>query len=361
MIPYYFSLILLSAASFCEGFENQSFLEMEAPCLAFEDVSFNQEELIFPVLSDEFSETVFWQISADPNFETIYAENIEDNSNKIILDESLRGSLDLNKNYYFRIKTAESSFSHPCRFTIKEPLFKESFLANSYISNNTWKDVAPFLLPANHPARPILDQIFSKSRVTANLKAMKAAGFSTKGPSQWSHTVFGKHPKLRGFVVKMVGDDKHLSEVEKFIKRIEGAKTAQEIIDRHGFNHLMKVPKKWLYALPQEPSPPPGSFRKNFILVAEDMEILKSKKNYPMWKSDAVTHELLNAVYILITEGGFNDSVQAFNIPFSEDGRLAIIDTELHHKWPIHYPTLSKFLNKEMQAYWQKLIENGVQ
>lgn len=360
-----FFLLLLFLLPTTQALPENSSCLLELP---YEEVVFENEQPIFPTIIEDSPEKILWQISKDPFFESPIREEEEIFTSKVVIEDCIQ-TLETNEDYYFRIKPFDKEvWSKTCRFQIhfsddfSETLFTKkatSFYGNSYISNEIWKNVFSYLLPAENPARPILDQIFSKSRVTENVKAMKAAGFDTKGPGHWSKTVFARHKKLKSYVVKMIGDDQNISEIEKFTNRIEGANTAREIIDRYGFHHLMKVPRKWLYALPQEPAPIQGSFRKNFILVEDDMKIYPSKKNFAMWKSDSVTKELLDAVYILITEGGFNDSVQVFNIPFSEDGRIAIIDTELHHKWPVHYNTLSKFLDREMREYWQMLIDRG--
>ena len=165
--------------------------------------------------------------------------------------------------------------------------------------------------------------------------------------------------KLRPYAVKLLLDEEPTYELDKLISRIIGANTAREVIEKYGYQHIFKVPRKWIYALPLNPAPLSGTFRKNFILVEDEIDILQRKENYPKWKSDAVTHEILDAVFILLTEAGLYDSVYAFNMPFCEDGRIAVIDTELHHGWPIHYERFSAYLSHEMKSYWRRFAEQA--
>jgi hypothetical protein len=42
-----------------------------------------------------------------------------------------------------------------------------------------------------------------------------------------------------------------------WIKQVRRARLVQESIRAHNYQHLLKVPEKWIYLLPDEPSPPP--------------------------------------------------------------------------------------------------------
>lgn len=232
-------------------------------------------------------------------------------------------------------------------------------LANPLIPLDEWQESLPYLLPFDHPAKNVLDKMFSKKRLTANVKTLKDEGFVTKGPGRESQIVFAKHKKLAPYIIKLITDEYAINEVHRFIKRIKGAVTARRIIQAYGFQHMMKVPQKWLYPLPPEPLAAPGSFSKQFILVSEDMDIYSREENNELWKSALVDRELVKAVYTLLQAGGFYDSVQVFNIPFSKDGKIAIIDTECHHGWPISFSQLKRSLKHEMRDYLQVLIDQN--
>jgi hypothetical protein len=46
-------------------------------------------------------------------------------------------------------------------------------------------------------------------------------------------------------------------------------------------------------------------------------------------------------------------------MPFCRDGRIAIIDTEYHHKWPVPFYKLTKYFPKDLQSYWNKITYKG--
>lgn len=224
-------------------------------------------------------------------------------------------------------------------------------------SQAEWLQIAPHLLPNTHPAKGKLDQLFKKQRYISSLETLKKGGFDVRGPGS-GKTLVAKHKKVPYVLLKIFPDDEPINELKQFMKRINGAQVARDIIGKYQFEWLFKVPRKWIYILPQEPLAT-GPYPKNLILVVEDMEILQKADNYPKWKSGAMTKKKLDAIYILLTEGGFNDLPLAFNIPFCKDGLIAIVDTEDYHKWPIPYDRLYKYLSDKMADYWRELITNG--
>ncbi|MGK5594045.1 MAG: hypothetical protein ACSNEK_01635 [Parachlamydiaceae bacterium] len=241
-------------------------------------------------------------------------------------------------------------------------LIKKAFTdytTHPYISERTWQKVKPFLIPENHPLIQPLNHIFHKKRVTQNAVTLQRAGFKTLGggPTSHSQTIFCRHKDLKDYVLKIVPDDYPIDEVEKLRGRIIGAKAVKEAIDKYQFDDLVKVPQKWLYVLPPIPAPALNSYRKNFILIADDMHIHGRETNYAMWKSLLMTPELLKAIYTIITEIGLDDCVYAFNLPFCKDGKIAFLDTEDHHKWPVHYQSLNKYLGSEARTTWLKLTQ----
>ena len=148
----------------------------------------------------------------------------------------------------------------------------------------------------------------------------------------------------------------NVDEWDFWIKRITGADLARAVIKKHDLRGLFKAPKKWIYPLPPEPSPPegPNYFRKNFVLVVENMKPLARKKNHKKYRAILYRH-YLDAIYTILTETGLSDSANADNAPWCKDGRIAFLDTERHSTWPIKYHSLLEFLSPKMRAYWAKL------
>lgn len=234
------------------------------------------------------------------------------------------------------------------------------YVKPAHVDTETWNKLSPYFLPFDHPVRPELDKLFSK-RVSETRKTMREAGFRKPVPRPFSKTVVSKHPRLKGVIVKLFTDERDYDEVDELMRRIIGAQAAQDSIDRHGYQSMFVVPKKWIYPLPENPAPPPAphAFRKNFILVAEDMEIFGEKNNFLWWRSNAVTKKMLDALYVINQECGFDDSFFPPNIPFTKYYKIAFIDTAICNKWPLRFYKLEKYLSKPMKKHWKTLIDQN--
>lgn len=228
------------------------------------------------------------------------------------------------------------------------------------LTDSEWLTIAPYLLPDTHPIKPDIDRIFSVERPIRSLETLKKAGFHVITEGHWSDTIIATHKEAKGFYFKLFTEDQaHIHEISRLVARIKGALLAQELIDKHQWQHLFKVPRKWLYLLPDDPTPISGQPPKRVILIAEDMRLLSRDASYSKWKDPSLSHTLMKAVFTLLTEGGFSDSAYAFNLPFAKDGRIAIIDNDKHNKRPVPCSKLLKYLDSKNKRYWQKLIDNA--
>lgn len=245
-------------------------------------------------------------------------------------------------------------------FVILLILFSSQDLCSDYpeLSYEQWQNIAPYLLPDTHPVKENLDRIFEYSNALGTRNTLIEAGF-TLHEGGFSKTTIARHKDLNGVFIKLYLDDQpEINELYKLMKRIKGAERAKISIVQHHWEHLFKVPRKWLYILPENASYSAYPHKK-FVLVAEDMHLLPKKKNYDLWRYQT-SKSLLNKVYTILTEAGLSDSAYPFNMPYSKDGRIAFVDTEHYNVWPVVYDNLSKYLSSEMRSYWQELIENGL-
>lgn len=231
-----------------------------------------------------------------------------------------------------------------------------------YVSTEVWETIRPYFLPENHPIRPKLDRLFTKTRVIQTPETFKKAGFKRFRPGRWSRVMASLNPDLPGYFIKAFADTELRIKNDwlKWLHRIQGAEAIRACINAHRYRSIMSVPHKWIYPLPLHPSPPNSSqyLRKNFILIADDMRILEHSQNNKMYRKK-VTKELMDAIYTVYQEVGLYDSVYPFNVPFCKDGRLAFIDTEFHHRWPVPFHKLTSHFPAELQNYWQRLTHNG--
>lgn len=236
----------------------------------------------------------------------------------------------------------------------------KDFPYNPYVPLEVWQSLEPYFLPEKHPARSFIDEMFHSSRITLSTETLKQAGFRDVKQRHSQSAIVTTHPDCPGYFFKFYVDTQKLdNDWWRLVERIYGAEAARECIKRHGFHGLFKVPRKWLYPLPIEPSIPEDEryLRKNFFLVAEDMHVLSQKENRKAYRT-RMTKRKLDAFYIILSEEGLNDSTYAENSPFTKDGYIAFIDTERYNK-PVTYTKMLKYLSEPMQKYWQKLIDEG--
>lgn len=230
------------------------------------------------------------------------------------------------------------------------------------VAEEIWEEVRPYLLPENHPAWPKLNRVFCSTRATQSPEHFRNAGFRRWRPGRWSRVAASSHPEFPEYFIKAYCDNELgiIYDWRKWIHRIHGAECIRECIKKYHLSKNFKVPHKWLYPLPKHPSPPNNSHyvRKNFILVCENMRIQEHSANEKMYKHN-MTRTLMDGLYTILQVCGLYDSVYVFNMPFCKDGRIAIIDTEYHHKWPVPFYKLTDHFSKDLQSHWKRITFKG--
>jgi len=306
------------------------------------------------------------QLADHPDFldEDLIFEEVGPYTETYCLPELAEKSLHNGNHYYIRSRVmAEDQWeewSSPTPFQI---LRVSAYTKPDHIEEDVWNRVEPHLLPEDHPIKPVLDKIFSESRAILGIKSLKKAGFIKPFARKWTHLVVTRHPDVPGYIFKLYLDAqryfKGKKEYDHWLERIEGVTMIKTEIQKRGWTDTFKTPIKWIYALPAEPSPPKEFKRKNFILVEQDMDILGTQENYDMWKSEAVTEELLTQFYTICEELGLHDCAKPDNAPFSRDGKIAFIDTQTFYYWPVLYKKMTPYLSKERQTQWKALTKGS--
>lgn len=235
-----------------------------------------------------------------------------------------------------------------------------NFESNPYLDDHKRAQIAPYLLPLDHPMRPVLDQIFSQSRIVQDMQTLANAGFEVvAGPMARSYVVVARHPAIPGYVFKMHLDyeprtRKGVPHWASLVSRCAGAAAIREAIISKQMRYFT-VPDKWLYVLPVYPfsnvvTPEP------IVLIETDMEPEGYGISKRMWRT-VVTRKHLDELYsILKTWHGGKGGLDLWkNVPFTKQGTFAFIDTEK----PPHimkFKHIKQFLSKDMQHYWDTLI-----
>jgi hypothetical protein len=234
---------------------------------------------------------------------------------------------------------------------------------NTLIDEGLWNTLKPHFLPYDHPVRHKLDKIFSKFRALKDIESMERAGFKKPYPRKWTRLVVTKHPKIPGYVFKAYLDKQNyhrkMPEYHFWLLRIEGVERIRNEITKRQLEGIFKVPRKWIYPVPQHPSPPKKYVRKNFILVEEDMDIYSEKENEMQWKTNPkVNEQMLLDLVRLLNDLGLWDCPKPDNMPFCKDGRIAFIDTQTFFKWPVKFFRLTPVLPPHLQPYWENLTKS---
>ena len=320
---------------------------------------------IFYIESTEICDKLAWEISQEEDFSnpSNQLEGVQEFTHALIPNVFETASLVPETPYFIRTKGRYAEiwgeWSEPFCFQLSKPLTLKGYERSPYVDEEVWNSVSGFFLPEDHPIKPALDKIFSKSRVTVNKKSVKKSGFEDIIEGQYSHIIVAKHRKLHGYVIKLYTDETTgINEWSQYKKRILGALQLKNSIEKHGYAKFFKVPKKWIYPLPVNPAPPDNTARKNFILIAEDMDICPDSVNEGQWRGQLVTKELLDALFTILQENGVMDGAMPENIPFSKDGKNAFIDTECCNIWPVRYRRLNKYLSNKMLTHWKSLYHN---
>lgn len=226
----------------------------------------------------------------------------------------------------------------------------------SAISEQEWNELSPYFLPDNHPAKQQLDKIFRKRTVTQSTKTVLDAGFFNANIGKYTKVIVSGHWDLPGYVVKMYLDSKlRVNEGQKFKERILGANAVRACIKAHNLERIVKTPQKWIYPIPEFADSGPAP--KHFVLIAEDMLPINSKKSLDKWKNN-IKKKHLDAVWTVIETVGLPDCVYAFNLPFCTDGRIAFLDTEYCGLWPVPYKNMEKYLKGKMLDYWNQITRH---
>lgn len=234
------------------------------------------------------------------------------------------------------------------------------FETNPYITADARVKIKPYLLPENHPAKETLDQIFKKSRASLNDKALENAGFHIKYKQPRSFVRVVSHPDLPGYLLKIVTDAELQEKHHKpawhwFVNRCVGVEKIHKAIKKHHVK-LFVAPNKWIYPLPLQPYPAVKKSdykRKTVVLLVDDMHLVRKEDNKAAWKHK-ITKAHLKELYAIIKDVG-GHSYRAENIPLTNKGKFAFIDTE-YPSSPPKFKDIRSYLSGRNQVYWDSLV-----
>lgn len=186
------------------------------------------------------------------------------------------------------------------------------------------------------PASLDLKRLFVDPDMFDSRSAFRAAGFDVFERSSDNTIMVGNHKSAPGYLFKKYSNALSLKDqLKNYEQRIKGARRLMELVDDHHFKRIA-VPRKWLYELPRA-----FSVRKrlSYVLVVERLPILDdSVRTYERIDKDTL-RELCTVVFAF---PGLDSNTG--NVPMTDDGRVAFIDTE-------HWDRYSKGHKKRDKPY----------
>jgi hypothetical protein len=148
------------------------------------------------------------------------------------------------------------------------------------------------------------------------------AGFDVLGRSSDSKIMVGSHPSARDYLFKKYARDISLKEQHgNYLRRVEGVRRLRALITDKDLQSVI-VPRKQLYELPSKFG---SRDRSSYVLIVERLPILDSDRSERAYHriDEDVLRDLCTVCYMF---PGLDSNAK--NIPFTEDGRIAFIDTE---------------------------------
>lgn len=205
-------------------------------------------------------------------------------------------------------------------------------------------------MPLNHSLKPQLDKLFADPSVLLTIGNFKKAGFNVIRYRTSKKLVVARHRKLRNYLVKAYLEDNSHIEWRSWVHRAKGAAFIQNILDLHHLNGYFKVPHKWIYPIKKTSI---GRYPKYFVMLVEDMDLMTKEESLIEYKN--ASRHFLKKLFYGLDKTGYRDC-HIDNIPFSYDGRVALIDLEYYHS-EVRFESVEGYLSPPMKKYWKKMIQ----
>jgi hypothetical protein len=179
-----------------------------------------------------------------------------------------------------------------------------------------------------HPASLGLEKLFVDHNMFASRDNWRSAGFKVNERSDDGKVMVASHEAAKGYLFKKYSDKVSLKEqLDNYERRIEGARRLKALIADERLQHIV-VPQKWLYALPRKFS--------SHVLIVEQLKLLDNDESKSKYRH--IDKDVLRELCLVFFKFRGLDSIVA-NVPFTEDRKIAFIDTEhwnrRRDKWDI--------------------------
>lgn len=172
------------------------------------------------------------------------------------------------------------------------------------------------------------------------------AGFNIVRSSE-SKIMVASHESARGYLFKKYCDDISSDDQnENYLRRLDGIARLRRLIDDHQLQRIV-APQKWLHELPSEFS---RKKRKSHVLIVERLPILDKEDTERAYRD--IDKNTLGELCVVLHRFRGLDS-NAKNVPFTEDGKIAFVDTE---HWDRH--SKKKYKQRKRLKYIREYLSD---
>jgi hypothetical protein len=207
------------------------------------------------------------------------------------------------------------------------------------------------------PAALVLLGLFGDPTMFDSDDDWRKAGFNVLvGKGRKSDIMVASHPSMPGYLFKKYSKKVSLKEqLENYRRRIEGADKLREFIAAQRLTRIA-VPRKHLHELP------PAFARKGvpaYVLVVEHMPLLT--KTVSKQKYREMDNESLRQICTVLFAFQSLDSGSR-NLPFTDRGQIAFIDTErwsADDKKKIPLRHFREYLTGDQQAFVEAFCQSA--
>lgn len=167
-----------------------------------------------------------------------------------------------------------------------------------------------------------LRSLFVDPKMFASRDRWRRAGFHVFDRLSDDKIMVAHHDAAPGYLFKKYVDAvDEAKQIDNYERRIDGANRVRAYVDDRRL-HRIVVPHKWLYRLSDDFG---SKKRPAHVLVVDRVKLLDDSTSKHAYAS--IDAELLRQLCaVLMKFRGLDSAVM--NVPFTDDGRLAFIDTE---------------------------------
>lgn len=192
-----------------------------------------------------------------------------------------------------------------------------------------------------------MTDLFTDKRMFDSFRHFEEAGFKLVAHAE--HKIMsGSHKLAPGYLFKKYNNDKPgKKQLVNYMRRVEGARMLRAFIEDKGFSQVI-APRKWIYQLPD-------NFPERYLVVAEKLDLVSKDSTLRAYNriGKEQTRELAIILYYF---RGLNSTAE--NLPFTEDDKIAFIDTERWHRDKDYLRKVGERLPTDRRALAEEVYED---